>query len=434
MTRNSVLLRLALIVAVFIILLIPLTMIQSLIDERQNYRNQAVTEVSHSWADSQLIGGPVISVTTEEWVKNKENESELIPRRFTFLPEHLNIESEVVPEVRRRGIYEVSLYTTTLTISGTFDNQKLFSTLKSSSKGAIGKSRVMFNVSDLRGITGEVQLIWNSKKVDVNPGLSDQSVFKSGFVSNINLEEQQENYSFTLKIKLKGSQSLEFLPLGKYTSVKMKSSWNNPGFMGSFLPSTHKIDNNGFEAAWNINHFNRDYPQEWINKYYNVMESSFGLRLLMPVDEYQKTTRTSKYGIMIVLLTFISFFMIELYGKVVLHPIQYLLAGLAIVIFYSLLLSFSEYLTFNFSYSITSILVIGLVGFYVKSIYGKTKFGIIIGLLLTFFYGFMFVILQLQDYSLLLGNIALFVILAVIMYMTRKIDWYEIFNDNKKPN
>jgi inner membrane protein involved in colicin E2 resistance len=202
----------------------------------------------------------------------------------------------------------VSLYTTTLTISGTFDNAKLFSTLKSNSKGAIAKSTVMFNISDLRGITGEVKLHWNSKKIDVNPGLSDQSVFKSGFVSNINLEEQQKNYSFTLKIKLNGSQSLEFLPLGKYTSVKMKSSWNNPGFMGSFLPSTHKIDNNGFEASWNINHFNRDYPQEWINKYYNVMESSFGLRLLMPVDEYQKTTRTSKYGIMIVLLTFISFY------------------------------------------------------------------------------------------------------------------------------
>ena len=432
MTKNSVLLRLALVIAVFIVLLIPLTMIQFLIDERQNYRTQAVSEVSHSWADTQLIGGPILSIITEEWRTNKENKSELVSNYFTFLPERLNIESEVFPEVRRRGIYEVSLYTTIVKISGSFNKQKLFGNLRTNPNRTIAKSTLLFNVSDLRGISDVVELNWNNNIMEVNPGMTDQSVFKNGFVANIKLDEQTETYSFTLNIKLKGSENLEFLPLGKYTSVQMKSSWNNPSFIGSFLPVSHKITNDGFEAKWNINHFNRDYPQEWINKNYNVMQSSFGLKLLMPVDEYQKTTRTSKYGVMIVLLTFISFFMIELYSKVVLHPIQYLLAGLAIIIFYSLLLSISEYLTFNFSYSITSLLVIGLVGLYVKSIYGKTKFGIIIGLLLTFFYGFMFVILQLQDYSLLLGNIALFIILAVIMYLTRKIDWYEIFSDNKK--
>ncbi len=431
MKKDSILLRLAFIVAVFIILIVPLNMIQSLIEERQNYRNEAVAEVNHSWADNQLIAGPVLSVISEEWKTVTDDKKELVQNHYTFLPEELLIESEVFPQIRRRGIYEVSLYNSGLIISGYFNKKKIWEVLNSNSNHTISQNKLLVNISDPRGISGSVTFNWNKKQLEVNPGLPDQNIFRSGFTADVTLDESSDNYFFELKINLNGSENLEFLPLGKSTTIRMKSSWNNPSFIGSFLPAERNISPDGFSAVWNINHFNRDYPQEWINKHYSILESSFGLRLLMPVDEYQKTTRTSKYGIMIVLLTFVSFFMIELYSKIVLHPIQYLLVGLAVIIFYSLLLALSEYLHFNYSYSITSLFVISLIGLYVTSIYNSRLIGIIISSLLLFFYGFMFVILQLQDYSLLLGNFALFTILAVIMFLTRKVDWYEIFRENK---
>ncbi|MCW8805590.1 MAG: cell envelope integrity protein CreD, partial [Ignavibacteriaceae bacterium] len=156
---------------------------------------------------------------------------------------------------------------------------------------------------------------------------------------------------------------------------------------------------------------------------------AFGVKLLVPVDEYQKTMRTSKYGLMIIVLTFLSFFMIEIFSKKVIHPIQYLLVGLALIIFYSILLAISEYILFQYSYLISSLLIIALIGFYAKSIYQSTQISIIITGMLMMFYGFMYVILQLQDYSLLIGNIALFTILAAIMFFTRKINWFDILSN-----
>ena len=211
----------------------------------------------------------------------------------------------------------------------------------------------------------------------------------------------------------------------------MKSKWNNPSFIGKFLPSSREVTASGFNAKWSVNNFNRNYPQEWYNDKYDLYSSSFGVKLLIPVDEYQKTMRTSKYGIMIILLTFISFFMIEIFNKKVLHPIQYLLIGLALLIFYSILLSLSEYILFQYSYLIAALLVVGLISLYTSSIYVNKKLGITIGAFLIVFYGFMYIILQMQDYSLLLGNIALFIILAVIMFLTRKINWYEVLSSKK---
>jgi inner membrane protein len=230
-------------------------------------------------------------------------------------------------------------------------------------------------------------------------------------------------------LQLKGSENLEFIPIGKLTEVSMKSTWNNPSFFGEFLPYSREIKESGFNAEWRINHFNREYPQEWSSNKYNLYNSSFGVKLLIPVDEYQKTMRTSKYGIMIIILTFVSFFMIEIFSKKVLHPIQYLLVGLSLVIFYSILLSISEYILFQYSYIVASVLVVSIIEIYTSSIYSSKIFGMIISVCLILFYGFMYIILQLQDYSLLIGNIALFLVLAAIMYSTRKVNWYELFSN-----
>jgi inner membrane protein len=235
-----------------------------------------------------------------------------------------------------------------------------------------------------------------------------------------------------MNLLVNGIDDLSFLPVGKTTTVNVKSKWNNPNFNGAYLPATRNISEDGFNADWKISYFNRSFPQNWEGSTQQISSSAFGVKLLMPVDEYQKTMRTSKYGLMIIVLTFLSFFMIELFSKRAIHPIQYLLVGFALILFYSLLLSISEYLSFDYSYLISSLLVISLIGLYVKSIYNSIKIGSMIFGALIIFYGFMYIILQLQDYSLIAGNIALFTLLGLIMYLTRKFNWFDILSNKTK--
>jgi inner membrane protein len=426
MVKNSILLRIIISAAIIIILIIPLTMIQSLITERQDNRKEVVKEINESWADSQVVAGPILSIVNNQWTDRKEGGKVLKKNKYVLLPEMLNIESKVFPEKRYRGIYEVIIYKTEIKMTGLFDLNNIKKIKYEDMLQNAEEEYLSFNITDLKGIQDSIILKWNGLKKEVNPGLKDREIFRSGFFSDVKLDNSNRRYNFELILHLKGSENLQFIPIGKVTEANIESKWNNPSFTGEFLPSSRDLTSNGFSAVWKINQFNRNYPQEWNNESYNLYPSAFGVKLLVPVDEYQKTMRTSKYGILIILLTFVSFFMIEIFNKKALHPIQYLLIGLSLVIFYSLLLALSEYLLFQYSYLISSVLVIGLISFYTKNIYSKTNLGFAIGGILVLFYGFMYTILQLQDYSLLLGNIALFIILAGIMFSTRKINWYEV--------
>jgi inner membrane protein len=427
MKKESLTLRLVFIILLIFLLFIPLAMVQSLINERQNYRNEALKDIYSSWAREQIIAGPILTIESEIAKENKSGEK-FITRKH-FLPDDLQINCELIPEIRYRGIYEIVLYKADIKIKGVFN----YSGLKDLT--GFKTSFISFNIGDLRGIQEKIGFNWNDMNCEVIPGLRNKDVLYNGFHSFVNIDDKNEQYKFELHMRLGGSEELRFIPVGKSTDVYINSSWNNPSFIGSYLPSDRKINSKGFNSAWKINHFNRDYPQSWDDKNYDIFSSSFGVNLLMPIDEYQKTIRTSKYGIMIIILTFGAFFMIEIFSKKIIHPIQYSLIGLALVIFYSLLLSISEYIIFQYSYLISALLVILLIAFYVKNIYSNLKIGAVIGVFLILFYGFMYVILQLQDYSLLLGNIALFVVLSIIMYLTRKINWFEVLsNRNEIPN
>jgi len=427
MKKDSVALRILLIAAIIILLLIPLLMIQSLITDRQQYRFEAIHEISKSWAGAQTIAGPMITETTKKEKENKEGKKYFVTRSYHYLPEDLKMDMEIIPEKRYKGIYEVMLYKSKIKISGNFNLEKL---VKQFADKKIEQSYISFNISDLRGIQKDARLQLNGKSYNLISGLKNK-IFKSGFYSDFKLNDKNLLQNFEIELELNGMENMDFIPLGKFTEVNISSPWNNPSFAGAFLPTTREITEDGFVAQWRINHFNRSYPQEWESKTYDTFTSAFGVKLLVPVDEYQKTMRTSKYGLMIVVLTFLSFFMIELFSKKVIHPIQYLLVGFALLIFYSILLAISEYLLFQYSYLISSLLIIVLIGFYVKSIYKSRQIASIITGMLFMFYGFMYVILQLQDYSLLLGNIALFIILAAIMFFTRKINWFDALNGKR---
>jgi inner membrane protein len=427
MKKESAILRILLISAIVILLLVPNFMIQSLITERHQYRLDAINEIGKSWAGAQIVAGPVISLTKKKERKDKNGDIHFIKESSHYLPEKLEINAEVQPEIRYKGIYELVLYKSKIKMKGHINLSKLRERFTADDFDEI---YISFNVSDLRGMQKDVKLKLNGKDYNLIPGLKNK-IFRNGFYANIQLDKDTLQ-NFEIDLDLNGMENLEFIPLGKYSEININSSWNNPSFLGAFLPESRKIKEDGFNAKWIVNYFNRTYPQEWQNINYDVFPSAFGVKLLIPVDEYQKTMRMSKYSLMIIVLTFLSFFLVEVFSKKVIHPIQYLLVGLALIIFYSILLAISEYVVFQYSYLISSLMTILLIGFYVNSIYRSKQIASIVTGMLAMFYGFMYVILQLQDYSLLLGNIALFIILALVMFFTRKVNWYDVFSSNSK--
>jgi inner membrane protein len=283
-------------------------------------------------------------------------------------------------------------------------------------------------ITDMKGIQDFIEILWNKETYSANPGIESQDVLFSGISINPLLKEEQTNYEFNVQINLNGSYGLLFVPVGKETRVELSSDWINPSFTGAYLPENREITKEGFRSNWKVLHLNRNFPQKWSGPQYKVSDSAFGVELLITINEYQKTMRTTKYAILFLSLTFLTFFMIELLSKKIIHPIQYMLIGFALLIFYTLLLSLSEYLLFKYAYLIASAAIIILISLYSISVLRNiTQTGIISGILILL-YGYLYVILQLQDYALLMGSVGLFVVLAIVMYLTRTIDWFTIIS------
>ena len=421
--KESIALRILIVGCLIVLLLIPLWMIQSLISERQINRNISIKEISKSWAGPQTIAGPILTTITTGEKINKAGNRVATKKRYFYLPENLSIEAKVIPEKRYRGIYSAIVYKTDLKIKGSFSNQKIKEIL---SNPSLKKIYLSFNIDDPRGIHQNVVVKWNSISQTIIPGLNDKNIFTNGFHSNIILDKDQPDSVFEIDLTLNGVDELNFVPTGKNTQVKISSSWSNPSFTGSFLPSQREISEKGFNATWSVNHFNRQFPQEWSQSTYDIFKDKFGVKFYIPADEYQQTMRSSKYGLLLIIFTFVSFFLVEVFSGKAIHPIQYLLIGLALIIFYSMLLAISEYLLFQYSYLISGVLVISLISLYTKSVYKNRTIVMSISTMLILFYGFVYVLLQMEDYSLLLGNFALFLILASIMFFTRKVNWFDV--------
>lgn len=408
-----------------LLLLIPKSMINSLIVEREQRMHETVREVTDKWSRRQTVSGPILTIPYKKYLltEDKKNIKE-ITRYATFLPEQLHIESNIVPEERYRGIFKVIVYKAQLSIQGKFPKPD-FSIWDINEKDILwSKATLNIGISDLRGIEQQVSLKQKNFQKAFQPGTSEASLFNSGI--HIPLQESLQQFidtDFSIDISLKGSEELFFVPLGKNTEVKMTSKWKDPSFIGSFLPE-REIDQDGFRASWQILHFNRNYPQSWTTANYDINESKFGVNLLVAADHYQKSLRTSKYAILIITLSFLIFFLIEVTQKLRIHAFQYILIGLALMIFYTLLLSISEHLGFNIAYWISGISVIGLISFYSFSVLNNKRLSYLLAGSLSMIYGFLFIIIQIETYALLVGSIGLFVILALTMYFTRKISWY----------
>jgi inner membrane protein len=431
--KISVMLKLGFILGLMLLLLIPQFMVTSLIGERENTRNQAVAEVSGKWGNSQTLAGPVLTVPYEVFDRSTDSKGNITVHRSVkylhFLPEELDLKAKADPEIRYRGIFHVVLYRLGLSTRGRFHIPPMASLGVPPQNVLWDQVFLAVGVSDLRGVQEEIPFSWNNHRFVFQPGINGLSALSTGIYSPVPLSAGQRNIDYSFDLKLNGSKRLSFVPSGKTTTVHLESAWSSPSFDGSYLPQNRQIGEKGFTADWKIFYLSRSIPQIWQGSqvgWEDLERTSFGASFLYPVDAYQKVTRSAKYGALYILLTFGVFFLFEILAGLRIHSIQYLLVGFAIILFYLLLLSLSEYLAFALAYALACLGIVGLITGYSRSVLCDWKKAGAIGLLMAVLYGNLFVLLQLEDYALLLGSLGLFIALATAMYVTRKVDWYEV--------
>lgn len=397
--------------------IIPSALILFLVEERESTRFDAIEEVSDKWASMQTITGPVVTVPYTNGTK----------REYAyFLPDTLEITGDLSTEIRKRGIYEVPVYTTALNIKGTFPKID-FINLGVSEKNILwSESIITVGLDDMRGIQEEVAFIWDAKTAKMEAMAAGELVEKGLGIHLNSLNTNQDAHSFEMALTLKGSKDLAFIPVGSTTNVQLNANWKDPSFNGTFLPDDYELTTEGFTAQWSVLSLNRSYPQAWKGNNYSFYDSAFGVELFTPIDAYQKVTRSVKYMILFVFLTFSTYFFIEVLNRKRIHPMQYLLIGFALLLFYVLLLSISEHINFGIAYLIATIGIVGLITFYSHNILQNKKLTCTIGSFLTILYVVLYALLQSSDYALLMGSLLLFVLLGTVMYITRKVDWYNL--------
>lgn len=431
--QTSVNLRLAILGGMVLLFIIPLAMIGSLIEERSAARNEAVTEVGEKWGTNQTIVGPILVVPYNVRIpksgSTKEKDKwDYITDYAYFLPDELDSVIDMKTELRKRNIYEIPLYSSKVKVSGKFSSIQSSDFPIDTTYIYWDDVRLVLSVSDLKGLGGEMKLTWSGKDKKFLPG-TKSSYFQSGLNSPVMITDSASSIPFEILLEVKGSESISLIPIGKKSKLMMSSDWKDPSFNGNLLPKDRSIHENGFSAVWESSYFARPYPQvihSMDDSIFNsIMNSGYGVSLVIPVDHYLKMERSVKYGLLFIVTSFALFFLMEVFGGVLLHPIQYILIGSAMVLFYILNLSFSEHLGFLPAYILSSLAVTALIGYYAISVLNNKKKGIITASYYLGLYSFLYVILASEEQALLLGSLALFLVLASVMHFTRKVDWYQ---------
>ena len=292
--RNKIIFKGLLIGFLVLLLLLPTVFIETLISERQDRQREATAEVSAKWAGNQTITGPVIAVPYFETAADVNGKDVNVKKLAFFLPDKLSVRASIVPEKRYRGIYQVIVYTTELQINGSYDSLHFAEMNIPADKMLWTEAVVYFDISDVKGLSEEVKLKIGDANLDLVPGKFSNEQFKNALCSLIPGDAAIDHHglNFSMSVKLKGSENLLFIPTGKQTNVFVQSSWSHPSFTGGYLPDVRNVNDSGFVASWKVLYLNRNYPQQWKDKTYDLETSAFGVNLIVPVDVYQQTTRS----------------------------------------------------------------------------------------------------------------------------------------------
>lgn len=412
-----------------VVLCVPLVMIWALVEERAGRRSEVEAELESVWGRRQTVGGLAVAIPYETTTRGGDVITRT-PGQAVVLPRTLAIDARLTTEVRRRSIFSVVLYRTTVVLTGSFARPDFSRLGVAPVEIGWDRAAIHIGVSDLRGVVAVTPLAWGDQQLDLEPAGAD-GVMGSGLRAVAALATTGDAVPFRLEMTIAGSEGLMFLPAGERTDVTLHAAWPHAKFAGAFLPTSSSSDAGAFEASWQSNALARPYPQAWVEGAVSrdvmrdrMLGSAFGAELITPVDHYQQTARALKYGFLFIIMTFGVFAAWETIGRLRLHPIQYLLVGLALVVFFLLLLSLSEHVRFAVGYATASAATITLVAGYAQVILGGHRSGVAIGAWLLALYGLLFVLLQLEDLALLVGSVAVFAVLVAIMYFTRRIDWY----------
>jgi inner membrane protein len=407
-----------------LMLMIPLVLIMEVIRERSQNAESARAEIGNLWASAQTITGPVLNVPGTKVIAD---DGRYVTTTMHMLPDDLNVNGVLVPEIRYRGIYESVVYTSDLELSGSFSltGYDEFNDYA----WQWDKAYISLGVSDNKGISDQADLTIGGRVISARPGAVQTDLFDKGISFPLPLDASQGSEfrgDFNISLGLRGSGSIAFAPVGRSTGVSLTSEWEAPKFTGSFLPAEREVTDTGFTASWTVTHLNRSFPQVWTGKNYIPSDDAFGVDLIMESDHYTKAERSAKYGLLFIALTFLVLIIIELRSEKRVHIFYYLLVALALILFFSLLSALSEHIGFNPAYLISSAATIGLLTAFFGSLLRKRWMVLLISGLLTVLYLFIFFLLAMKDYAFLAGNIGLFVLLAVLMLVSAR---YRLFRE-----
>jgi len=432
--KTALLFRFVLIALLVFLMLLPLDMITKTVDDRRMQYHSVLTNIAKTWGQQQKISGPALLIPyTEKHITRKVivqkdgteqtvNKTSYSHHTAIVLPESLDIQAHLNKQQRKRSIYNALVYSADLKIKGHFLQPNIAGLSSSIDQINWDKAWLVLGLSDTQAINRISTLQWSSQQAAFEPGTRITHYIKNGFHAPLKLNSKGTQYTFSLDLNVNGSEGFYFEPFGKTTKVKVSSDWPHPSFQGSVLPKNHDINDQGFSATWIVPHLARNYPQIWSlqTENFNIHKFVAGVNLFEPVTLYSKITRAIKYAALFIGLIYIIFLIFELAIKRSLHLFQYTLIGLAMSLFYLTLLSLAEHIAFLNAYLISTTIIVLMISLYVHATLRKISQTALIAGLLSSLYGFLYILLRLEDFALLVGTGLLILVLAVVMYLTRK--------------
>jgi inner membrane protein len=446
--NRSLTLKLGAIALLILLLLIPLLMINGVIQDRQQLRDGVLEDIARSSSYSQQLSGPLMVVPYRKVVRSWKLNEKTNQRyqevgeergRLYFLPERFELDGKVQTELRSRGIYEARLFHADNRISGHFSVPAQLGIKEDFADYQFDQPFLAVGISDIRGIENALKLELNGQTIDFVPGSQVGWLGEGVHVTLPALDTKQTTeLAFGFDLRLQGTGQLQILPVGKTSKVSLAANWPHPSFIGNYLPAQREVSDQGFTANWHTSFFSTNL-QEALSSCVSgggceaYTGRSFGVSFIDPVDQYLKSDRAIKYALLFIVLTFAGFFLFEVLKRLAVHPVQYALVGVALAFFYLLLLSLSEHIGFALAYLLSASGCVLLIGFYVCHVLRSVRHGLSFSAGLAALYGLLYGLLSAEDYALLMGSLLLFGLLGVFMVLTRKLDWYGVGQKTATP-
>jgi inner membrane protein len=427
---KSVTVKAGIVGIIVLLLMIPLTMLRGLVSEREGMRSKAFVRVAEGWGGTATLSGPIVIVPTQQRVEEGEGEP-TIRSSVYLLPAVLNADVRLglEEEPRHVGIYEVPVYLSEATFTGRFDFASLRTVnVPQGTQFSWSEARIVLPISQTRSLRQIARAQFHNDPLQMGPA---GRAALNGIEAPLDLSEFAQGgvAEFEFSVVVAGSREFSLLPLGSVTTVKMTSNWPHPSFRGAFLPVRRSIDGAGFQAEWQVLELNRPYRQTGLETEVDaaaITTTAFGVGVYPTVDVYQRGERAIKYAMLFIALTFLTFFAWEQISRVRVHPLQYLLVGLALSVFYLLLIALSEHVAFGFAYASAATALIALIGWYIAGAMHSARRGMVAAGAMIAIYVILYLLILSEDYALLLGAVAVFAALGAVMAITRRVDWYRL--------